>query len=306
MTPLELPSDLPKVTQTEAADDDAASDMRISEKLLELPERSVTRKGQPSDMVNLAFLGSQEEIERAFRAAGWTYGDSVSTWSVLREMRALSSLNSYSHLPISKQWLDGQASDFTLQKSFDSYQKREHIRFWNESAREADLWVSGAIRETSAAWSFRKRKFIHHVDSDLAAEREKVVRDLSLTGCVDNIYRLRRPNMPGRLKNAGGDTLWSDGRIAVIELNDCETPEPFPTPNAELDSRPRSRWTRFARAQILSIHDLWRSNVIYASFDLSRMFIRSMRNRSLQNRRIREYEAKQQGAAVQPASAGTN
>lgn len=306
MAPLELPSDLPKVTQTEATDDDAATDTRISEKLLELPERSVTRKGQPSDMVNLAFLGSQEEIERAFRAAGWTYGDSVSTWSVLREMRALSSLNSYSHLPISKQWLDGQASDFTLQKSFDSYQKREHIRFWNESAREPDLWVSGAIRETSAAWSFRKRKFIHHVDSDLAAERETVVRDLSLTGCVDNIYRLRRPDMPGRLKNAGGDTLWSDGGIAVIELNDCETPEPFPTPNAELDSRPRSRWTRFARAQILSIHDLWRSNVIYASFDLSRMFIRSMRNRSLQNRRIREYEAKQQEVAVQPASAGTN
>lgn len=306
MAPLELPGDLPIVIQTEAAEKSAPLNGQISEKLLALPERSATRKGQPSDMVNLAFLGSEEQIERAFRAAGWTYGDSVSTWSVLREMRALSSLNSYSHLPISKQWLSGQASDFTLQKSFDSYQKREHIRFWNESALESDLWVSGAIRETSAAWSFRKRKFIHHVDADLATERETVVRDLTLTGCVDNIYRVQRPNTSARLKNAGGDTLWSDGRIAVIQLNDCETPEAFPTPNAGLDSRPRSRWTRFARAQILSIHDLWRSNSIYASFDLSRMFIRSMRDRSLQNGRIREYETRQRTVAVRPPSLQAN
>jgi hypothetical protein len=306
MAPLELPSDLPIVNQTEVAEDNAPIDTEIGEKLLTLPERSVTRKGQPSDMVNLAFLGSEEEIERAFRAAGWTYGDSVSTLSVLREMRALSSLNNYSHLPITKQWLSGQASDFTLQKSFDSYQKREHIRFWNESQLEPDLWVSGAIRETSAAWSFRKRKFIHHVDTDLAAERETVVRDLSLTGCVDNIYRLRRPDMPGRFKNAGGDTLWSDGRIAVIQLNDCETPSAFAMPDPGLDSRPRSRLKRFARAQVLSIHDLWRSNSIYASFDLSRMFIRSMRDRSAQNRRIREYEARQRIAAAQPAPAGGN
>ena len=93
--------------------------------------------------------------------------------------------------------------------------------------------------------------------------------------------------------HTGGDTLWSDRRVAVIQLNDCETPEALPMPNAALDWRRRSRWTRFARAQILSIHDVWRSNVIYASFDLSRMFIRSMRDRSLQNRRIREYEARQ-------------
>jgi hypothetical protein len=291
--PLELPSGLPDVTETEVAEDDPPVDPRVTGTLLALPERSVTRKGQPSDMVNLAFLGSQDQIDRAFRAAGWTYGDSVSTLSVLREMRAFSSLNSYSHLPISNQWLSGQVSDFTLQKSFDSYQKREHIRFWNEDALEPGLWVSGAIRETSAAWSFRRRRFIHHVDADLAAEREKVVRDLKLAGCVDNVYSVQRPEAPGPLKNAGGDTLWSDGSIAVIQLNDCETPGAFLWPSIDLPSRPRSRLTRFMRAQILSIHDLWRSNVIYASFDLSRIFIQSLRDRSRQNRRLREFEAKQ-------------
>jgi len=306
MAPLELPSGLPTVAQTETADDDARIDARVTGALLALPERSVTRKGQPSDTVNLALLGSQDQIERAFQAAGWTYGDSVSTLSVLREMRAFSSLTSYSHLPISNQWLSGQASDFSLQKSFDSYQKREHIRFWNEAALEPGLWASGAIRETSAGWSFRRRRFIHHVDADLTAEREKVVRDLRLAGCVDSVYRVQRPEAPGPLKNAGGDTLWSDGSIAVIQLNDCETPGAFLTPSIVLPSRPQSRLTRFLRAQILSVHDLWRSNVIYASFDLSRMFIQSLRDRSLENRRLHEYEARQTNTAVALPPAGPN
>ncbi len=120
-----------------------------------------------------------------------------------------------------------------------------------------------------------------------------MVRDLKLAGCVDNVYSVQRPEAPGPLKNAGGDTLWSDGSIAVILLNDCETPGAFLTPSIDLPSRPRSRLTRFMRAQILSIHDLWRSNVIYASFDLSQMFIQSLRDRSRQNRRLREFEAKQ-------------
>src|SRR5690349_19031284 len=42
MAPLELPSDLPRVTQAEVAEDNPL-DTRISEKLLALPERSATR-----------------------------------------------------------------------------------------------------------------------------------------------------------------------------------------------------------------------------------------------------------------------
>jgi LssY-like putative type I secretion system component LssY len=304
--PLTLPSDWPAAAPTENSQDDAPIDERVSETLEALPERSVTRKGRPSDVLNLAFLGSAHQVEEAFQAAGWTYGDSVSTWSVLREMRALSSLNSYSHLPISNQWLSGQAPDFTLQKSFDSYQKREHIRFWNEPVPGQDLWVSGAIRETSAAWSFRKRRFIHHVDPDLDAEREKVVRDLSLTGCVANVYRVDRPQAPRQLKIPSGDTLRTNGAVAVLQLRDCEpAPGTFNTFNF-LPTRPQSRLARFARAEILSFRDLWRSNMIYESFDLSRMFIGSWHRRSSRNRRMREYAAQDGNVLFEPAVSSPN
>lgn len=305
--PLELPAGLSRAREEETPVDGPEISISLGEKVLELPSRSSTRAGQPSDVVNLAFLGSAQQLDHAFQLAGWTYGDPVSACSVLHEARAFSTLSNYSHLPISNQWLGGRASDFALQKSFDSYQKREHIRFWNEEALEQDLWVSGAIRETGASWSFRKRRFIHHVDAGIDAEREKVVRDLTMAGCVAKIYRLRRAPVGERFKNAGGDTLWTDGGVAVVQLRDCEAPPAlFTTSSAALPARPRSRRTRFLRAQVLSIHDLWRSNVVYASFDVSRMFIRSLQNRSVLNRRLRELQAQEASTPVNPAVSGAN
>jgi LssY C-terminus len=294
MAPLELPAEFVSAREDENRQkvrDDLELNDDVRERLLALPGRSVTRKGRPSDIVNLAFIGSPQQIEGAFEAAGWTYGDSVSTWSVLREMRAVSALSSYSHLPISNQWLDGEAPEIRLQKSFDSYQKREHIRFWDEDGREQNLWAGGAIRETSAAWSIRTGRFIHHVDADVDAEREKIVRDLTLTGCVANVYRLERPEKAQQEKNASGDVLRTDGGLAVIELNDCESPATAAPPSTTVMAwRPKSRLSRFVRAQALSIHDLWRSNAIYASYDLSRMVIQSLQ--SLRSRRSGEYETR--------------
>jgi hypothetical protein len=298
---LELPAVFVKSRQEEKKEHEAEIDEDIREKLFALPARSVTRSGRPSDVVNLAFIGSPEQIKTAFQAAGWTYGDAVSTWSVLREMRAFSTLNSYAHLPISNQWLAGKASDIRLQKSLDSYQKRDHIRIWNENALAPDLWAAGAVHETGATWSIRTGRFIHHVDADIDAESERVVRDLTLTGCVADVYRVERPETPERQKNSSGDELWTDGSLEVLELNDCETPAMTAIPPSdEIARRPNSKLKRFVRAQVLSIHDLWRSNAIYASFDISRAVVHFLRHRH-----AREYETKVNMSA-RTASSGSN
>ena len=276
---VELPEGLLEAREKKPPDK-VQIDSDLRDKLLSIPRRTLTRSGKPSDVVNLAFVGSPQQVETAFQAAGWTYGDAVSAGSVLREMRAMSSLTSYPHLPISKQWLAGKPPDVRLQKSFDSYEKREHIRLWNENSLAGNLWVGSVIRETGASWSIRTGKFIHHVDSDLPAEREKVVRDLMLTGCVDGVSHVQRPETAEEEKNASGDQLRSDGEVAIVEFNDCAQPNLSEvTAAAAIRWRPGSKLKRFVRAQALSIHDLWRSNVIYMSFDLSRVVIHSLRHR---------------------------
>ena len=301
MAPLELPAEFVKARQEENTQHGAEIDEDIREKLVALPAHSLTRRGRPSDVVNLAFIGSPEQIEAAFQTAGWTYADSVSAWSVLREMRAFSSLSSYAHLPISNQWLAGKPADIRLQKSLDSYQKRDHIRIWNENQLAPGLWAGSAIRETGASWSIRTGRFIHHVDADIDAESEKVVRDLTLAGCVADVYRVQRPEKPETERNSSGDELWTDGSLAVLELSDCETPATAATPRSdEIARRPKSKLKRFVRAQVLSIHDIWRSNAIYASFDISRAVIHFLRQRH-----VHEYETKVDINA-RPASSGSN
>ncbi len=297
--PLQLPNDFQSAAEEQDSDSEGTMDADLQAKLLDLPSRSLTGSFKPSDPVNLGFIGSPQQIEEAFQAAGWTYGDSVSTLSVLREMRAMSSLNSYSHLPISKQWLNGAPPAFRFQKSFDSYQKREHIRIWNENTLQDDLWAGGAIRETGAQWSLRKGKFIHHVDADVDAEREKIVRELRLTGCVAHVSYLRRGQASESMRAASGDVLQTDGGMAVIELKDCEPPDTAAMlAGNKIRSRPQSRMARFVRTQALSIHDLWQSNAIYESFDISRSVILTLKNRRLRRRQEEEAFRAQAQAAV--------
>ncbi len=287
--PLQLPAGFQSAAQEQDTDVEGTIDEELRAKLLALPNRSVTGSFKPSDPVNLGFIGSPQQIEEAFQAAGWTYGDSVSTLSVLREMRAMSSLNSYSHLPISRQWLNGAPPEFRFQKSFDSYQKREHIRIWKEDTLQDGLWAGGAIRETGAQLSLRKGKFIHHVDADVDAEREKIVRELRLTGCVAHVYSLRRGQISQSMRAASGDVLQTDGGMAVIELKDCEPPDAAAMlASNQIPSRPRTRMARFVRTQALSIHDLWQSNAIYESFDISRTVIRTLKDRRVRRRRLEE------------------
>jgi hypothetical protein len=301
MAPVELPAEFVKARQEENTQQGAEIDEDIREKLVALPAHSLTRSRRPSDVVNLAFIGSREQIEAAFQASGWTYGDSVSAWSVLREMRAFSSLNSYPHLPISNQWLAGKPADIRLQKSLDSYQKRDHIRIWNENELAPDLWAASAIHETGASWSIRTGRFIHHVDADIDAESERVVRDLTLAGCVADVYRVQRPEKPEPERNPSGDELWTDGSVEVLELTDCQAPARVAISRGnEIAWRPNSKLKRFVRAQVLSIHDVWRSNAIYASFDISRAVIHSLRRR-----RAREYETKV-NITAKPPSSGPN
>jgi hypothetical protein len=112
---------------------------------------------------------------------------------------------------------------------------------------------------------------------------------------------VQRPEKPETERNSSGDELWTDGSLAVLELSDCETPATTAiAPSDEIVRRPKSRLKRLVRAQVLSIHDLWRSNAIYASFDISRAVIHFLRQRH-----VREYETKVDINA-RPAFNGSN
>jgi len=245
--------------------------------------RTYTPKGRDADLVNVLFVGSRAQVDSAFRAAGWLGNDHNSPRSVLRQFKAFLTLSNYPMAPVSTQYLEGRQQDLAWQKSFDSYGKRDHVRLWEESDSVVgqQAWLGAYTRETSAVLSVTNHKFIHHIARNLDDGVNMLVRDLTLAGCVKSVRLLPRPELHNTLTNATGDEMHTDGALTVVQLADCEHQGVrYTSANPLIPIRPRSRFVRYLRTQVLVYKsDVVRGNIIYSAFDLSRMGIHALRYR---------------------------
>jgi hypothetical protein len=245
--------------------------------------RTTTSKGRNADVVNMLLVGSRERVESAFRAAGWLGSDHNSPHNFFREFGAFLTLSNYPTAPVSMQFLNGKRQDVTWQKSFNSYGKRDHVRLWEQAStvNGEEAWLSAYTRETSAALSITNHKFIHHVAPNLDDGVNMLVRDLTLAGCVKSVRLLPRPEMRETVMNATGDEMHTDGTLTVVQLADCDY-QPANTAHSTplIPARPRSRFVRYLRTQVLVYKsDVFRGNIIYGGFDLTRMGIHAFRYR---------------------------
>jgi hypothetical protein len=83
---------------------------------------------RPSDLVNVLFFGSREEMDRAFHAAGWVQAERKSPMSLYWMYHALTRRIGYKRAPMNALMLNGVPSDFVYQKSLNTVQKRHHVR----------------------------------------------------------------------------------------------------------------------------------------------------------------------------------
>jgi hypothetical protein len=237
-------------------------------------------EGQSADLVNVAFLGTREQVLSAFKAAGWVTSDPLCPRIAFREIGAFMFEGTYLREPMSTQTLDGKPQDLKLEKGLDSIARRDHLRIWSQTATwlGEPTWLAASTQDIKASYSIRKVKFLHHVDGDIDQERDKVVRDLSLAGCVGAVYNAPRP-LPDSITNAAGDAIRTDGAVAVVQLQDCVDPQFVDgTSDKPAASRPPAV-ARYFRTQILSLRDVWRENAAYGAFNIGRATVRAIRRK---------------------------
>ena len=173
---------------------------------------------RPSDMTNLMFIGTEEEIMSAFTKAGWSSAARLSAESKLETARAIIEGRGYREGPMSVLLLGGRPPDFSLQKGNNTFAQRHHLRIFRRPGTFAgkSLWVCSATHDIGIEYSDRDHTFIHRIDSDIDRERAKVVNDLLYTGAVRSLALVDRPSIPHDATNATGDVLQTDGRMAVL------------------------------------------------------------------------------------------
>ena len=64
----------------------------------------------------------------------------------------------------------------------------------------------------------------HKIAENVDDERDKVVNDLVFTSCVDMPDDMERIDVPMFTRNATGDPMRTDTRLAILQVNACAPP----------------------------------------------------------------------------------
>jgi hypothetical protein len=173
---------------------------------------------KPSDMTNLMFLGTAQEVQDAFTKAGWSAAAALDTKAKMETVKAIVEQRGHSEAPVSFLLLEGQKPDFVFEKLNNTFASRHHLRIWKRPGTFGDrvIWVCAATHDTGIDFSPENRTFIHKIDPQIDRERAKVVFDLLFTGLVKGLSLVSRPAVPQQSSNATGDQLITDGSMAVI------------------------------------------------------------------------------------------
>jgi hypothetical protein len=223
--------------------------------------RVVTKPdGKPADdVINLAFIGSAEELQNAFSAAGWMAAEPRTMRTLSATYRAYNSMSGYSTAPVSRLLYQDVEPIVVFQKSFNTIAKRHHIRIWRAGLYEGkEVWLGAATHDANIGFQVASLTITHKIDPRTDGERKKVITDLSFANCSQSVSFLDRD--PDTQAAPG---IQTDGRLAVIWLQSCSRSV---SDDSQLPS-PGSRTKRMARRFVLETRQYFlRDNMYYWAY----------------------------------------
>lgn len=202
-----------------------------------VPRFTITGDGLPGDPVNLVLIGTRQQLQSAFAAAGWSEADRLGLTSSWRMVRAFVFNAPYPTAPFSTLYLFGRGQDIGFQKAIDnSPRKRHHIRFWATSLTRAEatvgtagfwlntdrpphhervLWVGAGTRDTGLSVTKLTFQVTHATDSDTNAERDFIIAELTENRVIVDVNSYRSGQ---RLPTHRVNHYVTDGEVTVASL----------------------------------------------------------------------------------------
>ncbi len=185
-----------------------------------LPPRVFNGEGCEGDMLNMVFVGQQEDLQKAFERAGWVKTDKIkpiSVWHLL-----LHGTND-ARLPMSRLYLFGRVQDYSyaLPDPASAVSRRHHIRIWKTdyTIDGTPVWAGSATHDVALEIAKRGHLIGHRIDPAVDAERDFVGIDLANTSSVSQQEYLHSPDPVFQAQTASGETYYSDSRILLLDLH---------------------------------------------------------------------------------------
>jgi hypothetical protein len=208
----------------------------IDQQLLRrLPRRVGDQDGNAGDMVNFLILGTQEQLERTFKTAGWVVVDRDIKSAIFTGALNSLSKEAYLTLPMSQLYLFGRPQDYgwAHAEPIKVVASRHHLRIWkaDTEVEGTAMWVGAATHDIGFDRDRRNNGITHKIDPEVDLEREYVEKTLTSTGIVSQFTYVMPDDPLREAKTATGGTFRSDGRVLVLKLFDA-------TPSTEASSPP--------------------------------------------------------------------
>ncbi len=195
---------------------------RLHHDLRDQPNLTHTGTGLPGDPVNIALVGSEEDVVRSMAAAGWHPADPLTFESSVRIAVDTVFRKPDADAPVSNLFLFGRKEDLAFEKPVgDSPRERHHVRYWRSEKTEdgRPVWMGSAAFDIGVELSRTTGQVTHHISPDVDAERDLILADLTNAKRVESVRWTDGFHKELQGKNGGGDSWHTDGRLLIVDLS---------------------------------------------------------------------------------------
>jgi hypothetical protein len=183
------------------------------------PRITETSDRHPGDPLNVALIGTEDEIKAIMKAAQWYPAAALGIVSDLEIGADTILKRSDDDAPVSSLYLFGRKEDLAFEQPVgDSPRHRHHVRFWKTPDEGEDgrpQWIGAAVYDEKVGFSRTTGQITHVTGEDIDKERDYLFTCLDKTKMLAEQYIVKNFHEKHKGFNGGGDPWSTDGNLWV-------------------------------------------------------------------------------------------
>jgi hypothetical protein len=173
----------------------------------------------PGDPLNVALVGTREQLDAIMKAAGWYPATALGVKSDLKIAADTVLSRPDAEAPVSSLYLFGRREDAAFEQPVgDNPRHRHHVRFWQLDRPSDDgrpTWIGSAVYDAHVGLSRTTGQITHVTAPDVDAERDYLFECLEKTGDLASHDVISGFHTKHEGRNGGGDPWRTDGDLYV-------------------------------------------------------------------------------------------
>jgi hypothetical protein len=187
--------------------------------LEDAPHLTHTSSGLPGDPINVALIGSEDDVLRAMKAAGWILAARLGVRADLGIAGDAVLGRSDPAAPVSNLYMFGRREDVAFEQQVGGTpRERHHVRFWKSDHLDDNgrlTWMGAAVYDRGVGISHTTGQITHTIAPAIDDERDYLFQCLQKAGVLLEWHAIDGYHEILEGKNGDGNPWRTDGRLFV-------------------------------------------------------------------------------------------